>query len=286
MEAQFDCIPCILNSYLRLVETDVIPESLQESMMRQLLEYLSKADYKQSPPVMGRSLHALIREATQNPDPYYHIKQEYNQMMMDLYPSFKEMADQSDDSFDTAMRMAIAGNVIDFGSKYQFDVMSTLKQVLERKLDIDHSKDLRLALENADTLLYIGDNCGEIVLDRLFLENIGVPEKVFVVRESPVINDITREDAKMTGMDRVARVITTGDNSPGAVWESASEEFREQFVNADVIISKGQGNLEGLMDVAHNHIYFMLVTKCDLIAENIGAQRGDFVIKKGRQNRK
>lgn len=282
MEAQFDCIPCIINSYLRLVETSVIPDLHQEKLMRQLLDYLAQADYHQSPPALGRSLHSMIRESLNNPDPYYQIKQDYNRMMLDLYPSFKDMVDNSEDPFDTAMRLAIAGNVIDFGAKYQFDVMSTLKQVMERTLDVDHSQELRKALGRAKSLLYIGDNCGEIVMDRLFLETIDLPEKVFVVRDSPVINDVTMEDAKMIGMDGVARVIATGDNSPGAVWKFTSEEFREHFATADVIISKGQGNLEGLMDVPHKQIYFMLVTKCDLIAEKIRAQRGDFVIIKGK----
>ena len=281
MEAQFDCIPCIINSYLRLVVTDVIPGTHQEPLMRQLLDYLSKADYRQSPPEMGRFLHGLIRDSLQNPDPYEQIKQEYNRMMMDQYPVFKDMVHRADDPFDMAMRMAIAGNVIDFGAKYQFDVQSTLRQIMDQTLDMDDSKELRQALAKARTLLYVGDNCGEIVLDKLFLETINLPEMIFVVRNSPVINDVTLADAKETGINQVARVITTGDNAPGAVWEFSSEEFKEHFVKADVVISKGQGNLEGLMDIPHDQMYFMLVTKCDLIAELIGAQRGDFVVKKG-----
>ncbi len=202
-------------------------------------------------------------------------------MMMDLYSSFKEIVERSEDPFDAAMRMAIAGNVIDFGAKYQFDIMDSINRVKEHELAIDDSRFLRDDLEHAQTLLYIGDNCGEIVLDKLFLETIDISQKYFVVRESPVINDITPEDAKMTGMDKIATILTTGDNSPGAVWESASKDFRDHFNNADVIISKGQGNLEGLIDVPHNHVYFLLVTKCDLIGEKIGTRNGDFVVKKG-----
>ena len=108
-----------------------------------------------------------------------------------------------------------------------------------------------------------------------------VPQKYFVVRESPVINDITLDDAEMTGMEEIATILTTGDDSPGAVWESTSKDFKDHFINADVVISKGQGNLEGLIDVPHDHIYFLLVTKCDLIAERIGSQAGDFVVKRG-----
>ena len=281
MKTQFECIPCIINSYLKLVETSVIPEPQQEVILRQLLQYLSTVDYNQSPPMLGRTLQRMIRESLKDPDPYYQIKQHYNQMMLELYPSFKETVVSSEDSFDTAMRLAIAGNVIDFGAKYQFDIMDSINRVKEHKLAIDDSLKLRYALKSARTLLYIGDNCGEIVLDKLFLETLDVPQKYFVVRESPIINDITPEDAKMTGMDKIATILTTGDNSPGAVWESASKDFRDHFNNADVIISKGQGNLEGLIDTPHNHVYFLLVTKCDLIGEKIGTRNGDFVVKKG-----
>ena len=281
MKTQFECIPCIINSYLKLVETSGIPEPQQEVILRQLLQYLSGVDYDQSPPMMGRTLQRMIRESLQDPDPYHQIKQHYNQMMMDLYPSFKEMVEHSEDPFDTAMRLAIAGNVIDFGAKYQFDILDSINRVKEHELAIDDSRKLRNDLEHAQTLLYIGDNCGEIVLDKLFLETVEVPQKYFVVRESPVINDITLEDAEMTGIDKIATILTTGDDSPGAVWESASMDFRDHFNNADVIISKGQGNLEGLLDVPHDHIYFLLVTKCDLIGEKIGTLKGDFVVKRG-----
>ena len=264
-----------------MAEKGVIPESRQEEIMRRLLKFLSQVEYDQSPPVLGRKLHSLIREILQNPDPYHQIKEHYNGMMLDLYSSFEEMVDRSPDPFDTAMRLAIAGNVIDFGSQYQFDVMDTINGVMGAKLAIDDSLHLRNDLKHAANLLYIGDNCGEIVLDKLFLESIDLPRMYFVVRDAPIINDATLNDANMAGMGEGAKGITTGDDAPGAVWESTSREFQDQFTNADIVISKGQGNLEGLIDVPHDHIYFLLVTKCDLIAERIGTRKGEFVIKKG-----
>jgi len=284
MNIQLECIPCALNSYLRLVRTGIIPESQQEAILRRLLKVLAMVEYDQSPPVLGRRMHRLIREFLQNPDPYSQIKKKYNHMMLGLYPEFEGMINKSKDSFDTAMRLAIAGNVIDFGPQDQLDVMDTINRVTGAKLAIDDSLHLRNDLEQAASLLYIGDNCGEIVLDKLFLTYMNVPKKYFVVRDRPVINDVTFEDAYLTGIDKVATVISTGDDAPGAVWESVSEEFREIFGNADIVISKGQGNLEGLMEVPHNSIYFLLVTKCDLIAKRVGAEKGEFVVKKGIPN--
>ena len=280
MKTHLECLPCTVNSYLRLADTGVIPEEKKEELMRQLLSFLSEADYKYSPPEMGAELHRMIRKSLQNPDPYLKIKKEYNQMMLDLYPSFTEMVEQSDTPFDTAMRLAIGGNVIDFGAKYQFDVMETIHSAVESELAIDDSASLQQALGNAQSLLYIGDNCGEIVLDKIFLEHLNVPEKIFVVRGAPIINDITLDDALMVGMEKVARVVSTGDDSPGAVWERTSEEFRTLFNEADVVISKGQGNLEGLIERKHKNLYYLLVTKCELIAERIGTQKGGFVVRK------
>ena len=280
MKTHLECLPCTVNSYLRLADTGVIPEEKKEELMRQLLSFLSEADYKYSPPEMGAELHRMIRKSLQNPDPYLKIKKKYNQMMLDLYPSFTEMVEQSDTPFDTAMRLAIGGNVIDFGAKYQFDVMETIHSAMESELAIDDSAKLQHALGKAQSVLYIGDNCGEIVLDKIFLEHLDVPEKIFVVRGAPIINDITLDDASMVGMEKVARVVSTGDDSPGAVWERSSEEFRSLFNKADVVISKGQGNLEGLIERKHNNLYYLLVTKCELIAERIGTRKGGFVVRK------
>jgi len=271
-----------LNSYLRLAETGVIPESQKEEILRQMLHVFATFDYHQSPPVLGCKMHTLIRESIHNPDPYHQIKEEYNQMMMDLYAKFERLVKRSKDPFDASMRLAIAGNVIDFGSQHQLDIMGTINRVMDANLAIDHSSQLRIDLEQADSLLYIGDNCGEIVLDKLFLSMLDVPIKYFAVRESPIINDVTFEDAILTGIDKVAKVITTGDNSPGAVWESTSEQFQTVFKNADVVIAKGQGNLEGLMEVAHDSLYFLLVTKCDLIARRVGTKKEEFIVKRGK----
>jgi uncharacterized protein with ATP-grasp and redox domains len=281
MNIHSECIPCTINSYLRLAGTGVVPESQQEPILRLLLDDLARIDYGQSPPVLGRRMHRLIREFLQNPDPYHLIKKKYNLMMMERYPEFEGLIKASGDPFNTAIRLAIAGNVIDSGPQQQLDVTETIERVAGARLAIDDSRQLRRDLEQADSLLYIGDNCGEIVMDKLFLSCINVKRKYFAVRNSPVINDATLEDANTTGMDKVAEVITTGDDAPGAVWESVSGEFRDIFRNVDTVISKGQGNLEGLLDIPHESIYFLLVTKCDLIANRLGTRKGEFIVKKG-----
>ncbi len=279
MNVTLDCIPCIVNSFLRLLKTGVLREEEREPGMRRLLNLLAEADYGQSPPALSREMHRMIRRVLNNPDPYRNIKDKYNRMMLDLYPDFKKMVDNADEPFDMAMRLAVAGNVIDFGPQRQLDVMETINAVVHAKLAVDDSSQLKKDLSSADTVLYIGDNCGEIVLDKLFIETIDHRNVCFAARGGPVINDVTMRDAQAVGMDRLPELITTGDDAPGAVWETTSDEFQQVFKQADVVIAKGQGNLEGLLEVEQN-IYFLLVVKCDLIADHLGVKTGDFVVKR------
>lgn len=282
MKTEFECIPCAVNSIVRLFETGVVPEEQKEDLLRKVLSLLSETSYKVSPPVLGKEIHRLIRKDLGNTDPYLEIKKHFNEKLMALLPELEEKIAGAEDKFNAAIRLAIAGNVIDFGAKYQYDIIEALEQLMGKELAIDDSELLREALKEAKTVMYVGDNCGELVMDKLLLEHIDVPKKYFVVRGAPIINDITVDDAAFVNMGEIAEVLTTGDDSPGAVWETSSEEFRQLFNEVDVVISKGQGNLEGLIDVAHRNLYFLLVTKCELIGAHIGTKKGDYVLKKGR----
>ena len=277
MNIFFDCIPCSINNYLRLLKTDLIPENMQETILRRLLRFFSEVDYKQSPPALGQELHRMLREVLQDQDPYRQIKEKYNRMMLEQYQKFMNIVMKSSDPFDTAMRLAIAGNVIDFGSHHRLDVMETIDRVMDAKLAIDDSSALRDDLKSAESVLYIGDNAGEIVLDKIFIEIIDHQNIYFAVRGNPAINDVTTVDAAAVGIDRHAKIITTGDDAPGIVWETSSDEFKRIFEKADVIISKGQGNFEGLVDIFQN-TYFLLVTKCKLVSDHIGVNEKDFVV--------
>jgi len=277
MDIAFDCIPCTIQSYLRLVHGNFIPESIQENLLRRILVFLSEIPFDQSPPAMARDLHRLIREALDNDDPYREIKDRTNRMMMEKADALRQQIKRSGDPFDTAMRLAIAGNVIDFGAKHLLDIDASIASVLKANLAIDHSAQLKQALKTAKTVLYIGDNAGEIVMDRLFMEVIAHPNIYFAVRERPVLNDITLADAKTVGIDQVAQPVTTGDDAPGVIWETSSPAFKTLFNEADVVISKGQGNLEGLIDMPRP-VYFLFVAKCDRIARRVNVAEKSFVV--------
>jgi uncharacterized protein with ATP-grasp and redox domains len=278
MNIALDCIPCIINNYNSLIQTSNLSDEIKEKNLRQFLAFLAKTDYQQSPPVLGREIHRMIRQMLSNKDPYSEIKAKYNRMILNMYSKFENMIKKSDDPFITALKLAIAGNVIDFGCQHQLDIMDTVQKILNSEIKNNHLTKLKTDLKNAEQVLYIGDNCGEIVFDKLFIQTINHPNIYFGVRGGVVINDITKADAEMVGIGEYARIITTGDDSPGAVWETCSDEFKTIFKQSDVVIAKGQGNLEGLIDVKHN-IYFLFVVKCNLIASRVRANIGEFIIR-------
>ncbi|MCU0643932.1 MAG: ARMT1-like domain-containing protein [bacterium] len=281
IKATYDCIPCAIGSLITLFKKGLVTKEQQEQSMRALLDYLSKINYDQSPPKLGREMHRIIRAVLNNPDPYYEIKKQFNQLLLNYYPDLKKLVAEADDPFQMALRFAIAGNVIDFGPNQPFDINKTLEQAKSIVIAIDDSRALQASLSKSKMLLYLGDNAGEIVMDRIFLETIQHPNVYFSVRGAPIINDALIEDAEMVGIDKIAHLITNGDDAPGTILETSSAEFRSLFEQADLIISKGQGNYEGLSCV-HKNIYFILMTKCDHVANHLGIKKGDFVVKHAR----
>ncbi len=279
MDVALECIPCTVQSCLRLLEQGFIEEDQREDLLRQTLGFLAEADWKQSPPALARELHAQLRKAAANADPYREIKHRSNQAMLALAHDFREKLACASDPFDIGLRLAVAGNVIDFGAQHLLDPAETIQRVLTADLAIDHSDQLREDLSSAQSVLYIGDNAGEIVLDTLFLETLAHPGVTFVVRGGPVINDVTMDDARLVGIADHARVITTGDDSPGVILPRVSPEFRTAFDQADVVIAKGQGNLEGLWD-APRKVHFLLTVKCERIGRLLGVPVGAFVVMK------
>jgi len=277
LKVTYDCIPCAIGSVIKLFNRGLIPEEQQEKAMRVLLKYLSNVNFNQSPPALGKEMHRIIRKILNDPDPYQEIKIEFNSLMLKYYPDLKAQVTTAADPFLLALRLAIAGNIIDFGPNHSFNVHNTLKQAKSVKLAVDHSLQLKTAIKNASMLLYLADNAGEIVMDRLFLETINHPNVYFAVRGAPIINDVTIEDAQQIGIDKMATIISNGDDAPGTILKSISPQFREIFNSADLIISKGQGNYEGLSDCNEN-IYFLLMAKCDHVANHLGVRKGDFLV--------
>ena len=278
MKTYIECVPCIINQAINLSHDLTDDHKKQERFLREVLKSLSEVSYNHSPPHIAAHVYRLIRQTLNNPDPYKKVKDEYNQKAKKLYPSLKKKVKSSKDRFRTAVKLAIAGNVIDFGSSQNFQLDKTIKQVLNKKLAIDDVALLKKEVDKAPNILYLGDNAGETFFDRILIEEFPKKEIYYGVRGTPVINDATEEDAYFAGLDKIAHIISNGSDAPGTILDECSKEFREIFIKADLIIAKGQGNYETLNEVKDKNIFFLFMVKCPVIAHDARCSVGDNVV--------
>ena len=282
MRTYFDCIPCFLRQSLDSVRLITDDERIHEELMRQVLALACKMDLRQSPPAMAQKIHQLIRKLTGVQDPYRRIKDRFNRLALQMYPELKNRVATSADPLETAVRLAIAGNIIDFGVNSDLEeshIEIIIAESLTAPLDMGVLEDFKQAAAQAENILYLGDNAGEIVFDRLLIELLGCKRITLVVKAGPIINDATIEDAIDTGLSDVVKVIDNGSDAPGTILRSCSESFRRRFNEADLIIAKGQGNYETLNN-ADKEIFFILRAKCPVIARHLGCEIGSLVLTK------
>jgi len=231
-----------------------------------------------SGPEIQRELQMKLVEMTGITDPYREEKNLSNQLALELYKDWRPRVLASDDPFLLALRLSIAGNIMDYGAFQQFDLHQTIDQVVCTNFYIDHSSMLRERIRNARSILFLGDNAGEIVFDKLLIEVIMHPNVHYAVKGGPALNDVTLDDALEVGMDSVADVITNGYNASSTLLDKSSDSFRNLYHSADIIVSKGQGNFEGLLNHRDPRLFFLMMVKCDLIAEKTGAPKGSYIV--------
>jgi uncharacterized protein with ATP-grasp and redox domains len=285
MKTYLDCVPCFLRQALEAGRAAGCDDALQEQILRQVAAHLPRLDFAMPPPVMGQKIHRIVREIAGTRDPYCEAKRRFNRVMLQLLPRLRNAIRTKRDPFAAALALAAAGNVIDFGPTSHIDDTSVVRQLDEA---LDHAfaasmvDRLKRRLAGARSILLIADNAGEIVLDRLLLEQLtrDYPVSVTVgVRGMPIINDALFEDAVETGVTELARVIENGSDAPGTILDDCSADFRSAFDRADVVVAKGQGNYETLSGL--NDVWFLLKAKCPVLAADIGCAVGDLVVQPG-----
>ena len=280
MKAHLDCIPCLLRQAIEASRLATEVEHLQREAINSVMELIPHLPPHFSPPEIAREVHQEIRKVTGNPDPYKQLKTEHNRIALNMYDHLKEFVAVSEDPLLTAIKVAIAGNVIDLGVAHSFgDLDDSIHSTLSSSLAIKHYNVFRDKLTGTKSLLYLGDNAGEIVFDRILVEelrNRKDREIVFVVRGGPAINDATMEDAESTGMKSLVKVISNGWDAPATVLSQCTSEMQELFYGADMIIAKGQGNYESLSEMTN--VFFLLKAKCAFVARNLRVNIGDSIL--------
>jgi len=286
MKTYLDCIPCIVKQSLRTARLSTDDEEIQHKIIDEVMRQLHSISFDKSPADNSNLAYHIAAKLSGVDDPYYDLKREYNQIALSLYPRLKEELALSKDRLKTALKLSIVGNIIDFGIEHKFDIENDMKRILQTEFAIDDYNDFKENLEKSKEILYLGDNAGEIVFDKVLVEELVSLEKkvTFVVKSGPIINDVLKEDAKEVGMDEIVEIIETGSNGIGVYWEETSDEFVQALQKADMIISKGQGNFE-TMDERDENIFFLLMAKCDCIARVLGVKRFDAVLVNNRKRK-
>jgi uncharacterized protein with ATP-grasp and redox domains len=231
-----------------------------------------------TPPEIGMIVYKAIYQATHIRDPYKTIKDSCTKYIIDQYGSFIQRIDSSPDPLYTALRFAAIGNSIDFGANPDFNCQQEIEDQIQFDFDVCHYSDFKHHLESAESVLYIADNAGETVFDRMLIERLKKPV-AYVVRSQPIINDATLDDARAAGIDKVATILSSGCDAPGTILNLCTEEFLNMFLRVDMIISKGQGNYETLSDQKRK-IFYILKVKCPVIAQDIKIKVGSLVLMK------
>lgn len=287
MKTYYECIPCFLNQTVGAVQKVTNDAEIIDKVTRGVLRLVSYMDMTKSPPVMGQEIHRMIRKMTGRYDPYKKEKSEYNKLVISLLPEIEKKISNSGNLFVDLVRLTIAGNIIDFGQNSglkKAEVMKSIENSMNVPIDDTAVKDLQNSILNAEKILYLGDNCGEIVFDRLFIERVCKDKVTYAVRGNPIINDVTTEDAYEAGLKGMVEIVDNGSDAPGTVLSDCSKDFLKLFDTADLIISKGQGNYETLNDVDKN-IVFLFQVKCEVVARDTGYPMGSFVVKRNRDGR-
>ncbi|WP_300630257.1 ARMT1-like domain-containing protein [uncultured Thomasclavelia sp.] len=277
MKINEKCLPCLINQVVKVA--NITNCSNCDDLYHQVFEQLSKIDFNKSNPEIIGMIFELVKKHLNNEDPYQEIRQYYNNLFLQSYDDF----DKKINSFKTAIKYAIIGNIIDFSPINNQEITKIddwFDNIDNLSLTIDHVDKLINDIKKAKTILYLGDNCGEICLDKLLLKRIkqlNPSLKIyFGVRGKPVVNDSIESDAYEVGIDEYASIISNGDNSLGTILSRTSAQFNQIYQNCDFVIAKGQANFESLSE-ENKKIYFLLMVKCGVIAKYINVPEKSLV---------
>jgi uncharacterized protein with ATP-grasp and redox domains len=275
MNTYLDCVPCFLRQALEAARNATEDPRIQEQVLRDTLRMVAEMDLDRTPPFVGQAIHRRVRELTGARDPYEAAKRHFNRLAMDTLPELRAAVRRAPDPLLAAAEFAVAANAIDMGIAATYtdlEVRAALQGASGRTLVGDWAG-FRAAAAAATDILYLGDNAGEIVIDRLLIEELSPERVTLAVRGAPVLNDTTMSDAIEVGMQDLVEVIDNGSDAPGTILADCSEDFRRRFARADLIIAKGQGNFETLSGTEAN-LAFLFKVKCPVIARHVGLPLG------------
>ncbi|MFP4545587.1 MAG: damage-control phosphatase ARMT1 family protein [Methanomassiliicoccales archaeon] len=283
MEMTAECVPCLLRRVL--FETELVAPERTREVMAGALEVMDRGFVEGvNSASLATEVHRRAYHLIGDRDPYRRLKEEADRVAESLYPRAREFVESSPDGLRAAVQCAIAGNVMDFGIGKGFDrpedLVEAFDSIVNQRLGIDHLPRVRKILEEADKVLFLFDNCGEAVFDKLLISEIqamGVRVKG-VAKGQPILTDVTREDAERVSLATlVDGLLETGGFAVGIPQDPGP--LGGEMENADLILAKGMANFEALSDSPYRPIAYIMRAKCRPVAEAIGARQDDNVVR-------
>ena len=281
MKTYLDCLVCLSRQSLEAARFSGADDQGQKQVLMTALDILRNTDPTKTPPQITNLIHQSVREITGNMDPYQKIKEKSTQEALAYYPRVKQIVREAHNPLDTAIKMAIAGNIIDYGRPDEINLAEIIEQVVHQPLQINDIAELKARLQQVPWILYIADNAGETVFDRVLIEELSPLPVKYVVKGGASLNDATRKDALEAGIDEIAEIVDTGYAAPGVILESSSPEFLRLLEYAPLIIAKGQGNYESLSEYDERY-FFLLQAKCEILGRDIGVPVKSWIVKQGK----
>lgn len=285
-----NCKECDINQIKKVCSILSLDKMKEKELDEAVEGYLKTVDMSKCNPEAMGEIWNIMSEIIDNNNPYREIKKYYNEEVMKIVPDVLKLIENGENRLETALKISICGNLIDFAAKHEFNLGMLLKKIEEvsaGKLVINDSQNMFDQLNASDTLLYLGDNCGEIVLDKIFIEQIKRSNphlRVFYgVRGKAIVNDVTIDDAEMVHMNECAEVISNGDGGLGTVLKNTSTDFKRIYDMADIVICKGQGNYESLLSSDKDNLYFLFMAKCENVTQPLNIPDMSIICLKNRK---
>lgn len=263
MNIKPDCLSCLFDQALKVTKLLDLDDATSKKVFDKTAQVLMDHSMTSTPPQIAKDIYQGISDIIGDEDPVARAKERATKEALKVDTSFIH-------TIPDALKMAVIGNVIDFGSQEQFSLNEMIQSHFHRSFALDDTPTFIKELQHAKELIIIADNVGEHIFDKLLIETIKKRYDIqvhYFVRGKPIINDITLQEATL--LDDCANIVDTGVETPGYDLEEANNKSLEIFSRADIVLAKGMGNFESLYKVANRRIYFLFVVKCTVVAEAI-----------------
>jgi len=274
-----ECYPCIVRQAATAVKLAGVDTETQYQALNQVLHSLASSDHQLSPSDIAGETNRIIREVTGVDDFYLEKKKASHELAMSYLDQLRSLVSQGSCQLEQALKVGAAGNIIDVVHVGEYDLWEEVVTTVKGELLGGGLPAFKERLATASFILYLADNVGETVFDRVLIEILPLPV-IYSVKSGPILNDATREDAIAAGIDQVAEIVENGTRSPGTVLNQASAEFLELIDKAELVLSKGQANYETLDDLG-DKIFFLMRVKCPVLSQSVNAPVGSLLFKQG-----